>query len=190
MDIQDLLQNVVMFTIGTGLVTYLIKKIFSQYFEKDVEKFKHELMQDQIRFSKLHEKRAEIINELYGKIVDLESNMKSYINLINLIQVVGESSYPEKQKKAGESGKEFLDFYAKNDIYFSSDVCKKIDIINDTFLKAWNEFEIYKPYESNRGINENEKSDAWHKSWDIISKEIPPIKEELKKEFRNMLGVK
>lgn len=80
--------------------------------------------------------------------------------------------------------------YAKNKIYFSSDVCKKIDIINDTFFKAWIKFETYKPYESNRGINENEKYDAWHKSWNIISKEIPPIKEDLEKEFRNMLGVK
>jgi len=52
-------------------LAWLLKTIITHQLAKDVEKFKRELQFEQIRFSRLHERRAEVIHELYKKIIHL-----------------------------------------------------------------------------------------------------------------------
>ena len=51
--------------------------------DKDIERFKNDLKQETIRFSKLHEPRAIVIRDLYNKLVEFEVSM---INLTNYLQ--------------------------------------------------------------------------------------------------------
>lgn len=56
----------------TGLA-FLLKSLFTHQFQKDLERYKRELQlelqNEHVRFSRLHEKRAEVIDELYKRIV-------------------------------------------------------------------------------------------------------------------------
>ena len=52
-------------------LAWLLKTIITHQLANDVEKFKRELQFEQIRFSRLHERRAEVIHELYKKIIHL-----------------------------------------------------------------------------------------------------------------------
>jgi hypothetical protein len=52
-------------------LAWLLKTIIAHQLVKDVESFKRQLQFEQIRFSRLHERRAEIIHELYKKIVHI-----------------------------------------------------------------------------------------------------------------------
>jgi hypothetical protein len=85
-------------TLGiTGIVVsgfvWLIKKISEQMLSRDLEKFKSDLEMDafqfKTRFEKLHAERAEVIKNLYQKIIDAEQNLNS---LIHPFQPAGQPS--------------------------------------------------------------------------------------------------
>jgi len=95
MDWQTVVLNILYFTIGSGLLIWLIKKIFTHYFDKDIEKYKHGLQQEQIKFSKLYDERAKVISKLYELLDILYSNAHS---LAKPLQMVGEASETEKSK--------------------------------------------------------------------------------------------
>ena len=94
--VQEVVRGIFYFLIASGLITWLIRQIFLNYFNKDIEKFKSEIKQEQIRFSRLHEKRAEVIEELYITLADFDTKINS---LISPVQWAG-----EHPKQAG-SGK-------------------------------------------------------------------------------------
>ena len=82
-------------------LVYLAKRISEQYFSKDLEKFKAELrtaaFEREIRIQKLHERRAEVIADLYAKLADTHSNL---ISFLSPYEFKGEASKQEKGKIA------------------------------------------------------------------------------------------
>lgn len=56
-------------------VTYLLKSLVAQQLAKDLEAFKRQLAveaeRDRVRFSRLHERRAEVIEEVYQRLVHI-----------------------------------------------------------------------------------------------------------------------
>lgn len=71
MDWLTLIQNLGIFSITGGLIAWLIRRLFQQFFEKDLDKFKVDLLKEtvqfRIRYEKLHSERAEVIKEVYKK---------------------------------------------------------------------------------------------------------------------------
>jgi hypothetical protein len=70
-DWTALLTNLGISGIFLSALAWLLKIIITHQLAKDVEIFKRELQFQQIRFSRLHERRAEVIHELYKKIIHL-----------------------------------------------------------------------------------------------------------------------
>lgn len=86
---------------GTPVLKWFVKSLIEKMLAKDLERFraslnseanstierlKHELqlvsLEHQVRFSKLHEKRAEVIAELYGLLVEqIGAPLVSYLPL-------------------------------------------------------------------------------------------------------------
>ncbi|MCK4729853.1 MAG: hypothetical protein KAT28_00895 [Candidatus Aenigmarchaeota archaeon] len=151
------------------LLGYLIRSLIEEKFT-----------QDRIRFSKLHENRAKIIAELYAKLVELEKQMKDLVS----------GSIINKDEKAEETRKScnrFIDFYAKNEIYFNKKISGSLYRINATFREIWNATPT-------NDLN-NAASPQQKQQWRVdankkLYNEIPKLKEELKKEFHKILGVK
>jgi ABC-type antimicrobial peptide transport system ATPase subunit len=106
-------------------------------------------------------------------------------------QAIGEKPIIEKFQEAADAANEFVRFYKSNEILFNSKTCKLFEKINESFLKAWKDFRRARQFgqtaspELSQEIVEKEM-DAYYKT---LLKEIPELKEELKDDFRNILGV-
>lgn len=178
----EILRDLGMFTIAA----FMIKKIFEKWINKDFEKFKHKLKQERIISSKLYDKRGEVINKLYELLEDFNQKMSS---LTSPAEMAGDLPKIEKLKIAGKSGEDFRNYHSKKKIYFNENLSNLLDKINSQFIEAWIDFTMYPPEKNNLSSgNEKEKWEWWIKAWKKVSEEIPPIKKEIEKEFRNLLG--
>ena len=185
-------QIIIAVTGTAGLIGWFIKSLFGLYLQKDMEKFKATLLEDRIRFSKLHEKRAEIIAELYSKIVEIEIYLEEY------------KSLPEKEIKKQneelikiiESLKKLYAFQLKNKIYFNKYQCSLLIKVIDHLHRLEKEHLLDYIDKNMPNIKESSKKEAKKirelvkKGLDKIEKEIIDVQANLEKEFRNILGVK
>ena len=105
----ELLQTLLVSIGGAGALLavflYVGRSVFQSFLDKDLEKFKTELQrtatEHQIVFSRLHEKRADVIAELYGLLVTATWEAQSFASPM---EWVGE---PDKKTKFKEArGKE------------------------------------------------------------------------------------
>ncbi len=175
MDWIIFLSDLIRFAIITGAISYIIK----YYFDKKFEEFKNRMEQEKIRFSKLHEKRGEVICKLYGLLDDLDKTMGI---LTSPAEFTGDLPRKEKIQNAAESGDRFVEYYSKNAIYFREDIEILLNELKSNFRKS---FIIY-----NLSPHHGEKEwDEKIKAWEIIIDKIPPLKKKLKDEFRRILGV-
>jgi len=201
-------QNVGTFGIGSGILALLIKSLVANSLNKDLEAFKSTLSKDvetfksnlqlatiehHVRYSKLHEDRAQVIKELYGKLVDLDLAIYS---VLKYFQPVGESSIEDKVKEYGRLHDEFNKFLIPNRIYFGVDTCKVIDSLlllsRDTFFDITTyPVSIHDP-QYVHGPREllTERAEYWEKARKVFDTDIKELKEKIETQFREMLGVK
>jgi len=174
--------------IGAGLGAFIRKKGDNLATKQDigditrkVEEVKAEFVkissEHQIRFSKLHEKRAEVIAELYSRLYDY------YWAVCAFLKDHQTTSPDEKEiKKIDDKSYIFSDYFYKHQIYFDEDLGSKIEKIIPTLYSA------YVPLE--RGDNNDASSkENWKKCAEIVDKQFPKIKDSLERDFRKILGV-
>jgi hypothetical protein len=189
MDIYTILKDLGAFTIASGLITWLIKIIVTKSLDRDIEKFKNDLKIEQIKQSSLYDERAEIISNLYELLDEYYSAMQS---MSSPVELSGDIPKSQKIGIAIKKGWEFVNFYSKKKIYFTPELILLLDKLNDQLYSAWVDFTIYPPAEVDEWEPKDVKKERWEfwkKSWKIVSKEVPKIKEELEIEFRKILGV-
>ncbi|MFA4820538.1 MAG: hypothetical protein WC613_06300 [Candidatus Aenigmatarchaeota archaeon] len=174
--------------IGLGLGAYIRKKGDNLATKEDigditrkVEEVKAEFIkvsyEHQIRFSKLHDNRAEVIAELYSRLYDY------YWAVCAFLRDFHKTKPDEKEfKKLDDKSYEFSDYFHKHRIYFDEDLCSKIDELIPTLYSA------YVPLES-RDSNDKHLNQDWDKCAEIVRKQYPKIKESLESDFRKILGV-
>ena len=153
---------------------------------KDVEKFRHQLKQEQMKASKLYDRRIMVIDRLYELLEDFNQKMSS---LTSPAEWAGDLPKEEKLKIAGEAGEKFRYYYSTKRIYFNENINSLLDELNKEFIHAWIDFTMYPPKkEILGGKDAKEKWEWWIKAWKKVTEEIPPIKKEIEKEFGKILG--
>jgi len=187
---------------------WLARSFGSQLLAKDLEKFKTELaatssaaterlkhdlqlaaLEHQVLFSKLHERRAEIVAELYGLLVEAHWSAQSFISLG---EWSGEPSKKEKYVAAMNSTADFYRYFDKNRIYLPDALCAQLEqFVRDVRSKVI-EFGVY--------VNNDpdvvpphvaqQKFDTWIKVAEYFDKEIPRARIALESELRSILGVR
>jgi hypothetical protein len=110
--------------------------------EKSITGTRHQLellaSEHNIRFGKLHEKRANVIEELYSKLDDAIGAVKRFLALFDRAGVPKE----ELGRTAMQKWIDFTKYYQKHKIYFNDGLCEKIDIISKKLLAPILRFEI------------------------------------------------
>lgn len=138
----------------------------------------YKLQKKKFQFEKLYIRRAEIIEKTYKKLSKMH---RAFQSLMAPLQLSGEPSREEKAKRAAELANDFIEYFDDNRIYFEKNLEQKINEINKEFREAWLKFQ----YATEEKINIEEWTNAWKK----VKEGIPEIKEEIKQEFRKILGV-
>jgi len=148
---------------------------------RKVEEVKTEFIkvssEHQIRFSKLHEKRAEIIAELYRRLNNFHWAVCAFLRDFHTTK-----NDKKEFKKLDDKSYEFTDYFHNHRIYFNENICSKINELVDALYSA------YVPLES-RDSNDKYLKEDWNNCAEIVQKQYPKIKESLESDFRKILGV-
>ena len=204
MNLQQIIENLGIFTIGTVTITtvigFIAKSIFNNYLNKRTELYKSELLQEnekfkaelqkqntehQIKFSTLHTDRASIIKDLHNGFIALQKELIQFNNDKEL------QNLPSEANPVLMKFDEIKTIFSKNRFYFSTTLCDKIDeylmrfvtsaAISEFFSKNRNKYRISR---------KNDPTDKELEQKDFIDMlNDSEILKELENDFRNLIGV-
>lgn len=184
--------------IGKSLLDKLIVRDTKQ-FESDlmakssatIEHLKNELqlktIEHQIRFSRLHEKRADVIAELYGFFVEALWEAESFLSPMGWN---GEPKKKEKHITAMNKLADLFRYFDKHRIYLPPELCSSLEQLVIEIRSLVIDFGVYFdfPESSLNDSTQQEKRKAWHAGWGAIKNQVPLARQNLENEFRFLLG--
>jgi hypothetical protein len=185
---------------------WLTRALASQFLAKDLERFKADLVsassasierlkhdlhvvaqERHVVFSKLQDKRAEVIGQLYGLLVEAQWAAQDFSSPI---EWAGEPTKSDKYTKAMKQSAEFFRFFDKNRIYLPSALCSSLD----AFLRGMRTkvigFGVFVRLDAAGLPDESvqKRHDAWIEAWRYFDEEVPKAREALEHELRNVIG--
>lgn len=203
-------EEVIKFLGGTTLVlaavAWLIRSLISHFLSKDLNLFMHrlqsesELELERLRHSLrliasehekqvhlLQERRAEVIAELYERLIEFLATAESFASLA---EWKGEPTKKEKAVKLGDNAYEFHHYFQIKRIFFSEDVCAKVDVVFQEVHSASLKYRMWLGHSKSGGGRAYEKmDDAWTEAWNTMKDKVPPLVAAVEAEFRSLLGV-
>jgi hypothetical protein len=178
MNWYSLLRDLGVFSIGGILITWLIQKFNIEY---------------QIKFSKLHNERAEAIKALYLAIKCLNDEINNFKNF--LMGILNKNKEPKetliKAEKLAKCFDKLYDVYYVNKMYFTINICEIIDYLHLYYGKNLiNLSEIGKKIHESPDNFKNEAESLKEKLQSIDKSIFRELDSSLLKELRILLGVK
>jgi hypothetical protein len=151
----------------------------------EIERLKASLQlvatEHQIRFAKLHEKRALVIAELYTHLVEAPAHAGKFI-----FQNVRDA---EEAAKANTKMLELYRFINLNRIYFPEAVCGLLDKFESTVRKSVLTVDIYwTRIEYPNAATREEQNKVMLAACSALESDLPALLKEVEREFRNLLG--
>jgi hypothetical protein len=182
----DLLKSIVPDSVLILAVAWLAKSITTHRLSKDVERFRADLTieahRDNAVFSRLHERRAEVIAELYAALVAAEAAVRHYLN------PMGAPTPPAGQTltDVALTAMWHLQGTAESkQIWFTPDTAAKVDAIVAALRQAWNMGASGQRYE-----HPNESTVKMiETAWNTVFEKVPALRAALESEFRDLLAV-
>lgn len=140
----------------------------------------------QVKFSRLHDKRADVIAELYSLLVQAHWDAGSFVSPIGF---VGESK-TKKYITTMNAIADFFRFFEKNKIYLHEELCEILEKFVRTMRERVIGFGVYVQLNEDTLTQESQKKkqEAWMESWAYFDKEVPLARAALEKELRGVLG--
>ena len=179
------------------------KKFLESQLKKNVVKFESDLrakaditlerikndaqiaaFEHQIRFSKFHEKRAEVIAELSALLAEA-SWTEEY-----LFAPIGDATVEDRSARFEEAWKKLIEFnryFDRNRAYLPEKVCASIEQLTRKMRDQMVKFQILVVGQRQGGWP---KASAWEEAWKTIQDEVPQARRCLENEFRSILGDK
>ena len=186
-------------------VAWLARSVMQNWLAKDVEAFKTALVREaalenerlrhdlhtqaiehQVSFSKLHERRAEVVAEAYAKLVEAYWALQSFTSIV---EWAGEPSKLEKYQEAMNKSGEYFRYFDKNRIFLPAALCQKLDTFMQGMRTEAVGFGVWVQTEAQyQGKFGKEKFEAWQKAWKYFENEAPPARTLLEEELRKILS--
>lgn len=193
-----LIEELGIFAIGAWVVGWVAKNTIDRYFNrelkeyqaeinKEINDYKNELEKDRLRYSKLHNKRAEITAELYKRFIEFEEDLRS---LTHPMEHTGDPSKEDKIEKTAKSGNNFLNYYMKHKIYFPPQICDTVEKLIEESMDIHKRSRLRAAKSQHRQISPEDFEDNIENWKKVNEEDIPELKTELENHFRQMLGVK
>jgi hypothetical protein len=142
-------------------------------------------VEHQVRFSNLHEKRAEVIADLYKRLVEAFWDSERFIFQIGHAQ-------PEHQEAYLATEKRLLDFYIfveTHQIYLPERICGLLANFIDVLRKAVIGVYVYGGIDYPNPQTLKERKETFMAAYEAFKNDLPVAKQALVDEFRKILGV-
>lgn len=145
--LRQILTQLGALAIISSAIAWVLKSIFNNYLNKDVEKYKTRIshaaelqvekfkaqlqiaaQEHDVRFTKLHEKRAEVLSELYSRLEDAHRCLVllhfqlEHKDALKLEETVTE----ESARSAVQANLAAFEFFRKHQLYLSKDLANSI----------------------------------------------------------------
>jgi hypothetical protein len=207
----QLIENLGIFGLSTGAIALVLKALGQDFisrrfkaYEKeldikssefqatlnaDLETHKSKLNIEHTQYLKLHEKRLEVMTQVYEKIAELHRTMSILTARIKPIpagQTVEEQDF-EHMNAAQNAYTDFRLYYENHKIFFNEHNCGLLDKLQEKYWDSlWDGTARQRLGKSSYEYN----YESAKKASETVSNQIPLIRESLEKEFRLTLGVK
>jgi len=150
----------------------------------EIERLRSELSraasENNIVFAHLHERRADIIADIYSTLRNVHHQLSNYVKGI---EFSGEPSKEDRGKLLADAHKEFFEIYTKKLIFVPSAIAAKLDEINAMMVRTGNEFTYVVLSDHNP-----ERMKKWVEVEERCSGPIKNALTDLEVEFRRLLG--
>lgn len=168
---------------------FLGRSIVSHVLGKDLEKFKVQLqlstVEHEIRFRRLHEKRAEVVADLYRLLVQAYWEAESFTNPV---EWAGEPDKKEKLIVAQNAVAEYFRFFDQHRIYVSPQLCQRLEAFAREIREPVLRFGAWVRYECLTDQAAMKKNDAWDAAWKKVREDVPKLRVGIENEFRAIIG--
>ena len=200
----DLFENVGLFGIASGFITWMLNKSsdrkielykaqlelesknFQLTLDSKLEIHKTELGIQSYKSTKVYEQQLASLVELYKLLSDLNFKMVGLTRTFKQIITDFNTEEQERIKQAAEAGFDFQECYRKNKIFFPKNLTDKIDQIQSEYLTSYNQHVI--AYQMGDG-DKKFLMDEIKKVNETVSNVIQPMVEEIITDFRILIGV-
>ena len=164
--------------------------------EERSKEFQHELdtklQEFNIQFSKLHNERASIINQLYRLIIELQLSMEDFTRTMRPVGKNAEEEEKNRLNRVEEALKEVNDYFLPNRIYFKKELAEQVDkLLKEYWSTGWDYARANSRFKS-KNLSGQEHSallDETRKINNSVLQIFPSLIKELENEFRQILGV-
>lgn len=182
---QQLIGVIVAPTVVVGAIAWLMRGMLSRGFARDLENHKSELaradFEHRERFSLVHQRRADVIATLYGKIAKTRSVAA---DLVGILQHGGQSLM-EKKRKTADVYNDMTGYFYENRIFFPYETSDKIEALVAAIHHSLIDFDTAQMGNDDYA---HDPSGLWVQAFKRLRDDVPPILEELEREFRELLG--
>jgi hypothetical protein len=177
----------------TGILLYVFQRVIDERSAKRLERFRTELQSNafekEAKFSKLHDKRAEVIQEIYQKIVGA---IQALVVLKNRV----ETTKP-KPKEVQDSAKELdeiifglISYFNQNQLYLPEALYVKVNLLTLYFVDV--KQNVLSFHENTDSASTVESQDEMWKDLaefsTVMVDKIGPLFKEIERDFRQLLG--
>lgn len=205
MDISGIITAIGGSAVLFGAVAWLARSIVTHVLSKDIEKFKVNLQAEsqkelvrlqsslqltefehQVRFSQLHERKVNILSEMYSRLVVLHRAASTFVRFYPSVKPEKQKEYLGQLWNAADAHGEYFD---KHRIFFKNELCEKIDGLNGALSKASSLLATFVSGANVIKVSDGQVLEEWNKAMSILENEVPIIKQLLEQSFREELGV-
>ena len=132
------------------------------------------------RSAKLQDKQAEVMAELYKRMVVL----RNAVTKITSPHPADAASQPGKVDAVVSAGEQLADYFDQHRIFLDEGLCRKLQGLQAAFFDAWvkHSFAVAKDQYVRQG--KGGSSDTWKK----LSEEVPTLLQDIEQDFRSLLG--
>ena len=167
-------------TSGFFAFKYLGRKWVENWFAKDLKQYEHKLdilkIKDEIRFNILHKERIDIIKKLYKMVFELNESVLHIMMPMNMQEMIQFKEDDVAKKNILKSHNVQM-YLLSNDIYIPKILVDRIAGVCYTFDSI------------TKRIMEDNSDDNKKRLDDFYIKKVRPLLDDLRNEFRRLLGV-
>lgn len=188
------------------VLAWLARSLVGQLLTKDVERFKTELaaasiaaaerlkhelqlvaQEHQVVLSKLHERRAQVVADAYGLLVEANWAARDFVSPT---AVLTNLEMREKYAAAMNKATEFYRYFDKNRIYLPLQLCARLEQFLGDMRGSFIDFGVYVSIDEAQLPDDaiHDKHQAWIKAAQYFEAEVPRARAALEDELRSSIG--